>query len=165
VDDPESRLYPFKYKTAQQPLANDTRQLIALDTSVFFASHDAAAAVEQGLVNMGLPATASYSWIETDTFQLLNHEVSPGSEALECADCHGSTSRMDLQGKLGYGLKDASDVVCSQCHGSKERKSFLVIHDKHVRDKRYDCSWCHGFSRPERGLRRPGAPGSEMDDD
>jgi hypothetical protein len=30
--------------------------------------------------------------------------------------------------------------------------SFEEIHDKHVKDKGYDCSWCHGFNRPERGL-------------
>jgi len=24
-----------------------------------------------------------------------------------------------------------------------------------LKDKKYDCSWCHGFSRPERGLKMP----------
>jgi len=30
--------------------------------------------------------------------------------------------------------------------------SFSKIHEKHVDDKRKDCSTCHTFSRPERGL-------------
>ena len=34
VDSGKSRLYPFKYKTATQPLADSHNQLIALDTSV-----------------------------------------------------------------------------------------------------------------------------------
>ena len=34
-------------------------------------------------------------------------------------------------------------------------KPFEELHNKHVKDKGYDCSWCHGFSRPERGLRMP----------
>ena len=32
---------------------------------------------------------------------------------------------------------------------SKERRS----REKHVKDKKYDCSRCHSFTRPERGLR------------
>jgi hypothetical protein len=155
VADADSRLYPFKYKTAEQPMAIATHQLIALDTSVYFATGDAAAATEQGLVNMGLDVIEPYAWVETDTFQLLNHQVSPAGQALDCADCHGGTARMDLQGELGYGLKDDPSVICSQCHGPKEDKPFEELHNKHVKDKRYDCSWCHGFARPERDLRMP----------
>jgi hypothetical protein len=29
---------------------------------------------------------------------------------------------------------------------------FEEMHDKHVSDEDFDCSWCHGFSRPERPL-------------
>jgi len=155
VDDPDSKLYAFKYKTAQQPMANSTGQLIALDTSVFFATGDGAAATEQGLANMGFSADEPYSWVETDTYQMLNHEVSPSGQALECGDCHGSTARMDLQGDLGYGLKASLGELCVQCHGYKSSKGFTENHEKHVKDKKYDCSWCHQFSRPERGLKMP----------
>jgi hypothetical protein len=41
---------------------------------------------------------------------------------------------------------------CLQCHGAEEDKDFEEIHEKHVKDKDFDCSWCHGFSRPERAL-------------
>jgi hypothetical protein len=155
IDDPVSKLYPFKYKTAEQPLASRTSQLIALDTSVFFASGDADAATRQGLENMGLSPSEPVDWIETDTLQALNHEVSPASAALDCSNCHASTTRMDLQGELGYQLKADHNTVCTQCHGNESYDSFTWMHDKHVRDKRYDCSWCHEFSRPERGLRMP----------
>ncbi len=155
VADDGAKLYAFKYKTAEQPFAHDQGKLIALDTSVFFATGDPIAATEQGLVNMGLSENEPYSWVETDTFQMLNHQVSASEAALECNDCHGSTQRMDLQGELGYALKGPESQVCYQCHGSKENKSFTELHNKHVKDKRYDCSWCHSFSRPERGLRTP----------
>ena len=155
VDDPDSKLYAFKYKTAEQPFAHDLGKLIALDTSVFFATGDPIAATEQGLVNMGLSASEPYSWVETDTYQMLNHQVGDPDAALECADCHGATDRMDLQGELGYALKGPQSVVCFQCHGEKEDKPFTTLHDKHVKDKGYDCSWCHDFSRPERNLNLP----------
>ena len=155
VADLEAKLYAFKYKTAEQPFAHDQGKLIALDTSVFFATGDPIAATEQGLVNMGLNENEPYSWVETDTFQMLNHQVSTEAAALECDDCHGSTTRMDLQGELGYALKGPQSQVCYQCHGWKEEKSFTELHNKHVKDKGYDCSWCHSFSRPERSLKTP----------
>ena len=156
VNDVDSKLYPFKYKVAEQPMTSGPQpKLIPIDTAVFFATADAAAATEAGLVNMGLPSSTAYEWVETDTFQLLNHEVSPSEMALGCNDCHGSSARMDLQGELGYAPKDQLSVLCVQCHGYKTSKGFIENHDKHVKDKRKDCSWCHGFSRPERGLQMP----------
>jgi len=153
VSDPQSKLYAFKYKTAEQPITNSSSRLIALDTSVFFATSDPAAAVEQGLVNMGLSSTEAYSWVETDTFQMLNHEVSPHEQALRCNDCHGASARMNLQRDFGYELRGPESTVCYQCHGAKEDKGFEEIHEKHVKDKKFDCSWCHGFSRSERALK------------
>ena len=135
VADPEAKLYAFKYKTAEQPMATAERTLIAIDTSVYFATADAAAAVEQGLVNMGLPGSTAYEWVETDTFQMLNHEVSPSEAALQCNDCHGRSARMDLVGDLGFALKGPTSTVCVQCHGSKsDGMSFAKLHDKHVQE-------------------------------
>ncbi len=156
IHDEDSKLYPFKYKTATQPKTSGDNVLIALDTFEYLkGSGNVTIAVEKGLEGMGYGAAEPYEWVDTDTYQLLNHGVSPASEALQCSSCHGDTTRLDLQGELGYGLKGDMGTVCTQCHGSKGKKSFLTIHDKHVKDKRYDCSWCHAFSRPERNLRMP----------
>lgn len=156
---PDNKLYPFKYKTAEQPLRERTGELIALDTYVYFRTADPAAradlAVRAGLKNMGYPEDDAYRWVTTDTFQLLTHQVSPPSRALACADCHGTTTRMDLKGELGYALKAPESTTCAQCHGSKRNPGFESLHAKHVTDKKYDCAWCHGFRRPERGLRSP----------
>jgi hypothetical protein len=43
-------------------------------------------------------------------------------------------------------------TVCEQCHGPEDMPSFTEVHTIHVVEEGYDCSWCHGFSRPERGL-------------
>jgi len=59
---------------------------------------------------------------------------------------------MDLQADLGYALKGSESEVCTQCHESEDSMSFTEVHDKHVRSKGKDCSVCHTFSRPERGL-------------
>jgi cytochrome c553 len=154
---PDNKLYPFKYKTAEQPIRNSTKELIALDTNVYFrstnAQNRAADATKAGLINMGYPATDPFSWVKTDTFQLLNHQVSPPSQALACAACHGSTTRMNLKGDLGYALKGTEAAVCSQCHEREGNPGFTSVHSRHVAGYRYDCSRCHSFTRPERGLR------------
>lgn len=59
---------------------------------------------------------------------------------------------MDLQGELGYELKGPASEVCTQCHEQEGNMSFARVHDKHVRSERKDCSTCHRFSRPDRGL-------------
>jgi hypothetical protein len=57
-------------------------------------------------------------------------------------------------------LRDGRSAVaaprrnCTQCHEEEDDQlSWQKVHDKHVTDKKYDCSFCHTFTRPERGLR------------
>lgn len=152
INDPKAKLYPFKYKTASQPLATLTNQLIPVDTSIYFATGNLYNAINSGLVNLGLTAGAPYRMVTTDEYQVLNHEVKTKDKALACTDCHGSTARMNLK-QLGYTLKGAESVVCIQCHSFKSNPGFTSVHSKHVASKQYDCSFCHAFSRPERGLR------------
>ena len=153
VADPDSKLYPFKYKTSDYPILIGTQQLIALDTYEFLrVSGDYVAATEAGLRNMGL--SGDWKLIITDTYQLLNHQVPPSFEMLTCDDCHGNTVRNDLAA-LGYTLKDADKVVCTQCHKMRRKKPHERHHQTHVSAKGFDCSWCHAFSRPERGLTMP----------
>jgi hypothetical protein len=147
------KLFPFKYKTAQQPLAND--KLVTLHTGTYFANGDYDQATQDGLVYMGMSSSTPYTTVTTDEFQLINHQVMPQAQALTCAECHETTAtQMQLIGDLGYGLKDTEAVVCSQCHRQKSPKGYVSMHG-HVNNKGYDCSWCHTFSRPERGLTMP----------
>jgi hypothetical protein len=71
---------------------------------------------------------------------------------------------MDLQGQLGYALKGPRTTVCIQCHQwEDDPQTFSEIHSRHVDSKRYDCSWCHNFTRPDRGLRLPANSDSDAD--
>jgi hypothetical protein len=162
INNTGSMLYPFKYKKALQPLADSLSVLVALDTSVYFSTGDYDSAVKAGLTNMGHPGNTLYRNVDTDTYQLITHEVMPKGNALTCTECHTSTAtQMDLKG-MGYAMKGSQSTTCTQCHGQKSIPSYTSLHNKHVTDKKYDCSWCHGFSRPERGLKMPsGQPGAD----
>lgn len=150
----DGKLYPFKYKTAVQPKTVDSNLLIVLDTYEYLkGSGNVETAVQNGLSNMGYSRSTAYEWVTTDTYQLLNHGISPSTDALQCNDCHRSDIFMDLAGDLGYQLKADQRTVCSQCHEAESSSSFDWVHGKHVDSEGYDCSNCHLFSRPERGLR------------
>lgn len=155
VNDAGSKLYPFKYKTSDYPLRTASNQLIALDTSVFFATADADAATMAGLENMGFDPSDDYQWVTTDTYQLLNHQVSSHDDALRCTSCHLNTARMDLQGDLGYAPKDKNRSTCaSGCHKAEKAyewdfgdwEDYEEYHKKHD-EKHAACSECHSFDR------------------
>jgi cytochrome c len=154
VNDSNSKLYPFKYKTSDYPLRTESNQLIALDTSVFFATADAEAAAIAGLENMGFNWDDEYQWVTTDTYQLLNHQVSPSNDALNCSSCHLNTARMDLQGDLGFAPTSTRATCASGCHSAEKAyewefgdyEEFEAHHEKH-QEKEADCRDCHNFDR------------------
>jgi hypothetical protein len=152
INDPASKLYPFKYKKAYYPLATNLNRLIALNTSVFFASGNLDAAVKSGLKNMYYSDSEPYQKVLTDTYQLLNHEVPPKAQALTCAQCHGTTTQMNLPA-MGYTLKGPAGTICAQCHGPEALRTFEWTHSKHVVQEGKDCSNCHNFSRASTSIK------------
>ena len=153
-----AKIHPMKEHTSKLALHNDKDVFIGHSTFEFFRTGSFDAAVQSGLSQTeGMQEGDDYTVTPVHTYQTLNHGVEPSDNALGCGSCHASLSRsgtvrMDLQGDLGYGLKDNENVVCTQCHEYKPSKGFEENHGKHVKDKRKDCSVCHTFSRPERGL-------------
>ncbi|HEY9172017.1 MAG TPA: fibronectin type III domain-containing protein [Verrucomicrobiae bacterium] len=166
VQTPNSKLFPMKLHYSDAAVHDATGLLIPHSTWKFFTSGDFSAAVAEGQALSNLEGPASV--LPVMEYQTINHGVEPSANALQCGACHsayaaGGPVRMNLKADLGYALKGAMTAVCSQCHGNKNSKGFAWVHDYHVRGKGYDCSSCHDFSRPERGLTRisaikPAAP-------
>ena len=94
---------------------------------------------------MGWPNNG-YEFAETERFMGLYHEVAPASQALTCSSCHGG-NRLNFAA-LGYTPRATRNgkPLCASCHGAKSG-NFTFIHEKHVTDKRLDCSNCHTFSK------------------
>jgi hypothetical protein len=169
INDLNSKLYPFKYKTAVQAFAAALNLIIPIDTAKYWAmpappsaptATDINVAVTSGLTNLGLSPTTAISWVTTDEYQLIAHEVpSAANNVLACNKCHinSTATQMKLTSELGYAIKKTTSDLCNDCHGtesySNSYNSFLSIHSRHVNSQKYDCSHCHNFSRPERGLR------------
>jgi len=151
-----AKIYPMKEHTSTVAQHDNSGVLIPHSTFSFFATGNFDQAVQDGMGAVGL--TGSYTMAKVHTYQTINHGVEAEENALECGSCHaplqtgGGTTVMNLQRDMGYALKGPEEQVCSQCHETKEVKPFNVMHKKHVEDEKYDCSACHNFSRPERGL-------------
>jgi hypothetical protein len=148
----DGKLYPIKVHTAYQPRHNASGRIVQYDVLWNFMTGKYQEAAARGVQFMGL--TGSTTWVKTRAEQLITHGVEPKENALACASCHNGGSQMNLT-TLGYTLKSPASQVCTQCHGQEAMKPFYDLHNKHVDSERKDCSWCHTFSRPERGLTRP----------
>jgi RNase P subunit RPR2 len=146
----DGKLYPMKVHTSVQPLHNASNRIVQYDVLWQFMTGKYEEAATRGVTFMGL--SGPYSWVTTSADQLITHGVEPKENALQCAACHDTNTQMNLQ-SLGYTLKAPVATVCSQCHREKRYNGdYVSFHNRHVDTRRNDCSWCHSFSRPERGL-------------
>ena len=168
----DGKLTPFKYKTATQPMGSNNK-LIALDTFVYLhgsQTGNVIEAVESGIANMqaaGIDMTgesyATTQWVNTDTYQMINHGVAPAA-SVDCAKCHGNMrSRLDPTtdsklDALGYKLKDVPALICSQCHAEKTPKTHESMHNHINKGSGIGCYFCHDVARPERNLSSPCDP-------
>ncbi|MET0069065.1 MAG: cytochrome c3 family protein [Candidatus Thiodiazotropha sp.] len=155
VNTQNAKIYPMKEHTSNSAVHDASNSLIAHSTYEFFRTGSFDSAVQSALEQTGR-AGDSYTVKRIHTFQTINHGVEDSSAALGCGSCHASLAggplRMDLVNDLGYDLKGNEAEVCTQCHENKGGMSFSKLHEKHVKDKGVDCSTCHNFTRPERGL-------------
>lgn len=148
----DGKLFPIKVHTSYQPRHTASMQIVQYDVLWNFMTGKYEESAQRGVSFMGL--NGSYEWVNSYAEQLITHGVEPKENALQCTACHSNGSQMNLV-DLGYTLKDDASVVCSQCHRERRTKGYVQQHSGHVTNRQYDCSWCHAFSRPEKGLILP----------
>ena len=147
----DGKIVPMKEHTGNSAMLTSTHQMIPYSTFTYFVTGDFNRAVQAGQQYFNM--TGPWSMPNVHTYQTINHQVEPSSNALQCSDCHeayaGGTPRMDLQGSLGYTPKQPLSTTCSQCHDRENNPGFVEVHDKHVTGEEIDCSSCHTFSRTQ----------------
>jgi len=140
-----AKITAMKRHEGRQPIDPVTRNLLPLKIGVFFQTANLIGAIDQGVAAV-LWVNHGHDFAETERYMGVYHEVAPASQALNCASCHGG-NRLDFAA-LGYTPLSTRNgkPLCASCHSAKTA-SFTYIHDKHVTDKRIDCSNCHTFSK------------------
>ncbi len=147
-----AKIYAFKHHLGNQPIDPVTRNLLPLKIGLFFQTGGIDQAVQQGAKEIGW-SNNGYEFAQTERFMGLFHEVAPSGQALSCNDCHSDGGRMDFPA-LGYSPNATYNgkALCASCHEDKSNEwrgneFFNKVHEKHVDDKKYDCSKCHAFSK------------------
>jgi hypothetical protein len=143
--EPGAKITAMKRHEGYQPIDPDTKYLLPLKIGIFFQTGNLADAVTQGVAAVGWPDNG-YTFAETERYLGLYHEVAPASQALSCSSCHEG-SRLDFTA-LGYSPLATRNgkALCASCHSARTA-SFMDIHQKHVTERRFDCSTCHTFTK------------------
>jgi octaheme c-type cytochrome (tetrathionate reductase family) len=104
LDDPQSRIFPFKVHVANQPYdtVNDyLLQPITAGENGYWTNFDWDNAFRLAEPITGLDYSGSYGFTETEMYWPTTHMVQPKENALGCTDCHAENGRLDWQA-LGY---------------------------------------------------------------
>jgi octaheme c-type cytochrome (tetrathionate reductase family) len=101
IEDPRSRLFPFKCYKGVVPYDARRRTLVVPNLWQGFWKHfDWRRSIEMGMEALGEPFSGEVGWTRADMYWGINHEVVPAEMALRCADCHSPSA-----------------VRCDRCHG------------------------------------------------
>ena len=109
IDDPNSKITPFKVMSAIQPVDAKYRYMLIPhlfpydkdDTTAYWKGADWQAAFTEGMKKAKLPYSGEYMWLPTNMYWRIEHEVMPKEHALSCVHCHES-----LKG----------EHTCDRCH-------------------------------------------------
>jgi len=100
IDDPGSRIQPFKKFTGVAPVDAETGDFLWLKLGVFAKTGDVNRAVQAGVEASGRPYSGSWKPKEYDVYYQLSHGVTK-EHALRCKSCHTRNGVLDFTA-LGY---------------------------------------------------------------
>jgi octaheme c-type cytochrome (tetrathionate reductase family) len=109
INDPASRIYPFKVHKGKQISDAVYKRLIAPQLWGGYWKHwDWDKASRDGMKSAGLEYSGKYEFVETTMYWGLTHEVVPKDQALSCAECHPSLAKAPYCGKCHQERPDVS---------------------------------------------------------
>ncbi len=110
---PDSRIRPFMLLYGIQLYDARYRYLISPELSgesgALFAKQGWESIARAGMNSIRLPYSGRHDFTATLTYRRLDHGTVPASQALDCMDCHGVSTRMDWQA-LGYEADPWTDA-------------------------------------------------------
>ena len=109
INDPASRIYPFKVHKGRQISDAVYKYLIAPQLWGGYWKHwDWDKAARDGMKSAGLAYSGKYEFVDTTMYWGLTHEVVPKEQALSCAECHASLAKAPYCGKCHRERPDVS---------------------------------------------------------
>lgn len=119
-NDPKSRIAPYKVMRGIQMADAQHGYLIVPhlfprdkdDPTAYWKHFDWQKSFTAGMQAAGFPYSGEYTWVKTNMYWKLNHEIMPKENALSCAQCHDS-------------LKD--EKACLRCHQENKEVNFKEL--------------------------------------
>ncbi len=104
IDDPVSRIYPFKIHRGNQPydtVYNYFLQPNLVGEEGYWTIFDWDIALANGARDTDMEFSGEYGFALSDMYWPLEHQVMPANQALQCTACHSDDGRLDWTA-LGY---------------------------------------------------------------
>ncbi len=100
IEEPESKIYPFKFHIAVVPFDEEKGVPVPIKVGIVFATGNLTKAIEAGASVAGLQFKGKF--VKLVRYMSVDHGVKPKEEALRCVDCHSPWGRMPWD-RLGFG--------------------------------------------------------------
>jgi hypothetical protein len=144
----DGMLTPFKLHKAVQPQDPLTGAILPVKTGILFQTGNMDLAIQVGAQEAGFNLIQGYTFVDTQRWMGIFHEMPSADSALACADCHDDQDRIDFDA-LGYTPKSTreSKPLCTSCHEPEEPKNFYELHEIHIEEENVTCGECHFFTR------------------
>ena len=128
INDSTAKIHAFKLHQAKVGYDLGARRQIPMKSKVLWETGNIDQALRQGAAEVGWNISG-YSFATAQRYFSLYHEVAPKENALQCANCHVSTGRLDFKA-LGYQVRATRGVepLCTSCHEDKGNVNFYQIH-------------------------------------
>ncbi|MEA2009604.1 MAG: tetrathionate reductase family octaheme c-type cytochrome [Actinomycetota bacterium] len=104
INDPVSRIYPFKVHRANQPYDSVNNYFIQphlAGPDGYWTIFDWDIALTQGAADTDMEYSGEYGFARSDMYWPLEHQVTSADQALQCTACHSDDGRLDWAA-LGY---------------------------------------------------------------
>lgn len=100
IDDPVSKIYPFKPHLGVQISDAVNKYLLVPQLWSGFAKHwDWDRAVRDGMKSTGLPYSGKYEFVKTISYMPVTHEILPKESTLSCGQCHRALTQAPYCGR------------------------------------------------------------------
>jgi hypothetical protein len=109
IDDPASKIQPFKKYTGVAPVDKKTGEFLWLKLDVLTQTGDIEKAIQAGVDANGRTYSGSWEPKKYDVYFQLSHGVTL-ERSLECNDCHSPSGGMDFKA-LGYSEEQIKELT------------------------------------------------------
>jgi octaheme c-type cytochrome (tetrathionate reductase family) len=118
MDDPSSRIFPFKVHRGKQPYDKIHKTLLIpklfgkKGSGAYWAEYDWKKSVAAGMQYAGLSFSGEHDFVETSYVFPTTHMVAPKEDALACSECH-TRKESRLAGLTGFYMpgRDRSKII------------------------------------------------------